>query len=104
MGILYLTNAPKFVPARPTPNPKIITKINEVTRKESEKRYLKKITGFTLKIMIMMYTVSIRFSTALKIIAGLPISRTVGLKIEEKIAIGAMLSNPKNVPSIFPTS
>ncbi len=49
-GNLYLTNAPKFAVAKPTPKPNIITKLKEKIKNGSAKILLKNLKKPILKI------------------------------------------------------
>ena len=99
MGILYLTSAPKFVPAIPTPNAKNVENKIQNNKNGCFVKSLIIFMGLVLINKRKTKRIKATFSTAEITIVGLPISQIKGLKRAVKIAIGAKLSKLDNVPS-----
>ena len=78
-GILYLTNAPKFVLAIPTPNAKIKENVKANTKNGSFRIILIVLNGLILIKIKKLNKIKIIFSTTEIIIIGLPISFGRGL-------------------------
>ena len=101
-GILYLTSAPKFVLAIPTPKANINEKIMANKTKGSFIIVVTKLNGLVLTMRVKVTIIKIKFSITEIIIIGLPISQGSGLYRAVKIAVGAIAIIPEIDPSIVP--
>ena len=102
MGILYLTNAPKLVPATPTPNAK---KTENKKQNNINGCFVKSLMIFKGLVLInkkIIKIIKIVFSAADMIIVGLPTSHKKGLKMAVNIANGARLIKLVKLPSSSP--
>ena len=103
-GVLYLTIAPKLVPAIPTPKAKRIENIKQYIKKGSLNKVLKTENGETLINVYNVKIIKIKFSIAENTMVGLPISHKKGLNNAVKMAFGATESKLIKLPSNFPIS
>ena len=92
---MYLTKAPKLVPAIPTPNAKKMEKTKQYIKNGSWIKILKTFIGFILIKVKNVITSKIVFSMAERTMVGLPISHKNGLNKAVIIARGATLNRTK---------